>query len=653
MARPVILGNGSLTVGINEHGLVHDFYYPYVGLDNLTTARSVHHMIGVWVNGQFSWVDDGTWYIDVNMHSDALIGDVRMVNNDLGVTLTLLDFVDTEFNTLCRQVQVENSGSKHAEIRLFMHQVFEISRAGRADTAMYVPDEHYILDYKGRCSLLIYGQTRAGVPYDQFAIGNYGIEGKEGTFKDAEDGELSGSPVEHGGVDSVLRFVCQLAPGDSELIDYWVIASDSQYGAEKVHHHLLSKGLVARQQAVEKYWQRWLAKSDPVVKTLVDERYVPYLRKSLLMIRAHTDRRGGIIASADSSIYNYGRDYYSYVWPRDGAYAIWPLIRLGYTEEPKRFFEFCRDILHPDGYMMHKYQPDRAIGSTWHPMMHGDRTELPIQEDETAIVIYMLGEYYEHAKDIDFIQSLYPTLIQPMANFLADFIDPQTNLPHASYDLWEERFLTHTYTTAITYQALLVAAEFAELCGSPSDAVRWQTVAENILSGSDIFYSPERKAYRKGYLLQQDGTLQFDETLDVSSAYGVMMFGLYNTPKQLEDSIAAIENTLLDKTPSGGVPRYEHDHYFEADTQYLGNPWFITTMWLAQYYARTRQTDKARHYLDWVIDRTLPSGILSEQVDPNTNAPISVTPLVWSHAELVNTVLDVARLSADGPQKTE
>ncbi|MBP7767169.1 hypothetical protein KA068_01460, partial [Candidatus Saccharibacteria bacterium] len=61
MARLAVLSNGSLSVGLNEHGLVHDFYYPYVGLDNLTTARSVHHKIGVWVDGRFSWVDDGSW----------------------------------------------------------------------------------------------------------------------------------------------------------------------------------------------------------------------------------------------------------------------------------------------------------------------------------------------------------------------------------------------------------------------------------------------------------------------------------------------------------------------------------------------------------------------------------------------------------------
>jgi GH15 family glucan-1,4-alpha-glucosidase len=360
----------------------------------------------------------------------------------------------------------------------------------------------------------------------------------------------------------------------------------------------------------------------------------------------HADKRGGIIASGDSSIYNYGRDYYSYVWPRDGAYAIWPLIRLGYREEPKRFFEFCRDILTQDGYLMHKYQPDRAIGSTWHPLLHGNHIELPIQEDETAVVIYMLGEYFDHTHDEDFVRNLYGTLIQPAANFMADFIDPETNMPHASYDLWEEKFLTNTYTAALVYQSLLIAADFAERFEHPDDALRWRDIAETLLEGSDVFFDPERKAYRKGYLLKDDNGLEFDNTLDVSSLYGVMMFGLYKSPDTVKQTAELIEQLLLDQSPSGGTPRYEHDRYFESTPKFMGNPWFVTTLWLAQYYVRIGEEAKARQYLDWALEHALPSGALSEQINPKSGEPVSVTPLVWSHAELINTLLDITH-SAD------
>lgn len=643
MGRPVMLGNGSLTVGIGSYGLVHDFYYPYVGLDNLTNARSMRHKIGIWVDGLFSWVDDGTWKIAIDFSPNALISDIVARHASTGVELHFSDFVDSEVNAFCRRITVRNTSDQYHDIRVFTHQVFQISRGGRADTAMFVPDENYLLDYKGRCALLIYGCHDNGEVYDQFAVGNYGIEGKEGTYRDAEDGELSGNAIEHGGVDSVMRFPCGLSAGEQTRIDYWIVAADSQTSAEKIHHQFLSEGLERRLEMTRQYWQTWLSTAAGQLHS-IDDSYVDIVKKSLMVIKVHCDKRGGIVASADSSIYNFGRDYYSYVWPRDGAYAIWPLIRLGYREEPRKLFEFCRDILTTDGYLMHKYQPDKAIGSTWHPLLHGKRKELAIQEDETAIVLYMLGEYYDYSQDHDFVQSLYNTFIQPAANFMANFIDDQTKLPHASYDLWEERFLTTTYTTAIVYQSLLVAADFAEIFEYPDDAVRWRDVAAEILDSSKIFFDPERKAFRKGFLLQEDGSLAFDNTLDMANLYGPMMFAQSMGTEAIKQTAAAVENILLDKTPSGGLPRYEHDNYFLVNHAYLGNPWHVTTLWLAQYYTRTGQLDLAKKYVDWTVLHALPSGMLSEQVNPITGETVSVTPLVWSHAELVNTVLDLHKV---------
>lgn len=642
MARSVILGNGSLTIGLNEQGMVNDFYYPYVGLDNLNTSRSMHHRIGVWVDDEFSWADGSDWGQEVTFSPDALVSEVRLRNDALRIELLLNDFVDYDTNVFFRKVTVTNTADTERTVRVFMHQVFEISRAGRGDTALYVPDEHYLLDYKGRCSLLIYAQTADGEGFDQFSVGNYGIEGKEGTYKDAEDGELSGNAVEHGGVDSVLRLSCSVGANSTRELHYWIIATDNQYEAEQRHRTIKEQGLPARMEYTRRQWETWLNVSDESLGAIPDTQREA-VRKSLMVIRAHTDRRGGIIASCDSSIYNYGRDYYSYVWPRDGAYAIWPLIKLGYSEEPKRFFEFCQDILTRDGYLMHKYQPDRAIGSTWHPLLHGRHTELAIQEDETASVLFMLGEYLKYSGDADFVFSLYTTFVEPAGYFLASFLDEQTSLPHASYDLWEEKFLTSTYTTATVYRALIVAAELADQFDYPDDAVAWREASKRILSGVNVFFDSERELLRKGYLLKDNGSLQFDNVLDVSSLYGAWKFALYKPHDPfITKTVQAIEEILLDQSPALGSPRYEHDNYFASRPAYMGNPWFVTTLWLAQYYAAADRKPDASRLLEWAMAQQLPSGVLSEQIEPTTGAPVSVTPLVWSHAELINTIIDIA-----------
>ncbi len=639
MARPVVLGNGSMFVGLNEHGLVHDFYYPYVGLENLTTSRASHHKIGVFIEEQFSWVDTDAWQRTVDFHDDALISRVVMENTELEIRLEFEDYIDSQYNAFTRRVQVHNLAESAREIRLFFHQVFQISQGGRADTALFEPEDHYILDYKGRCCLLTYGQFEDGQYFDQYAIGNCGIEGKEGTYKDAEDGALSCNPVEHGGVDSVIRLTRLFEPGESHMANYWVVAGDSQTTVERIHKSLLEDTLETRLTITRDYWKNWLQIADQKIAHMPEARR-SLLRKSLLVIKAHSDHRGGVIASGDSSIYNYGRDYYSYVWPRDGAYVFWPLTLLGYTDEPKRFFEFCRDILSKDGYLMHKYQPDRAIGSTWHPLVHGNHTELAIQEDETAIVIVLLREFLlQNPAQEDFVHSLYNTLIARAANFMEQYFDTQTQLPHASYDLWEEKFLTSSYTVAVTYQALKAATELADRFDQADDASRWFRATEKIEQHLDLLFDEQSNVLRKGYLLARDGTIRNDDVLDISSLYGFVKYAL-PADEAIRATRQAIEERLLDSAPIGGVPRYEGDNYFKAEPQYQGNPWFVSALWLAQCYIHEGNSEAAEALIQWSEKYTLPSGIFAEQINPTDGTPVGVAPLVWSHAELIRTLLD-------------
>ena len=641
MGRPVILSNGSMLVGLSEQGLVHDFYYPYVGLDNLDNARSLHHKIGVWIDGVFSWIDNDDWQRIIDFNSDALVSNINVKNSNLQLELRFKDFVDVDNNALVRRITVINLADHDRDIRIFMHQVFQISRAGRADTGLYIPEENYILDYKGRCCLLITGQWENGGSFDQYAVGNYGIEGKEGTYKDAEDGELSNNPVEHGGIDTVVRFKSTVVAGGTANLDYWIIAAASQNDAEVINSTYKKQGINERLQATQQFWHNWLGTAANGLHT-IDKKYLSMTKKSLMVIKAHIDHRGAVLASADSSIFNYGRDYYCYCWPRDAAFALWPMIRLGYTEEPMAFFEFCRDVLHPGGYLSHKYQPDRAIGSTWHPQVHNNRKELAIQEDETAVVLYMLGEFLECGGDEEFVRNLYGTLVQPMANFMASFIDEDTNLPHASYDLWEQKFLTTTYTTMITEVSLRVGARLAEKFEYPDDATKWNKAADRIAGSLDAFYDANLKTYIKGFLREEDGSLTYDTTVDSSNLYGLFMFGERKADfDRLNEAMAVAEARLSDVTPSGGVIRYENDSYFLAHPEHKGNPWYVCTYWQAQYYIRRGDHVKAQKIIDWTLGKATNSGMFGEQLDSQSAFQTGVSPLVWSHAEFLNTVLDL------------
>ena len=182
MSRPVVLSNNQLFVGLDNYGLVNDFYYPFVGQDNLTNARSVQHKIGVFVDNNFSWINDGDWKIKLGYIENSLVSSISMTNERLKLKLEFHDYIDTDFDTFIRHIKIFNNSPIKREIRIFMHQVFKISADGRADTVLYVPDKNYIYNYRGRVSLLINGKFDDGKSFDQFSVGNYHIEGKLGTY---------------------------------------------------------------------------------------------------------------------------------------------------------------------------------------------------------------------------------------------------------------------------------------------------------------------------------------------------------------------------------------------------------------------------------------------------------------------------------------
>jgi len=69
-----------------------------------------------------------------------------------------------------------------------------------------------VVHYKGARYFLAGGLALEGEGLSQFAVGQKGYEGWEGTFKDAEDGLLSGNPIAQGSVDSVIGLSLRLPP---------------------------------------------------------------------------------------------------------------------------------------------------------------------------------------------------------------------------------------------------------------------------------------------------------------------------------------------------------------------------------------------------------------------------------------------------------
>ncbi len=653
MPRDLPLGNGDFLVTFDASYTLRDVYYPNVGQENHTGGEPCR--FGVWADGAFSWISEDGWERRIDYEHETLVGETHLRHAGLGLALHCRDAVDFDRNIYFKEVTVEDELGRDRDVRLFQHFDAHLYGNDVGDSAYYDPRSQAIVHYKGRRYFLLSG-TSGGHAFglSSFAIGQKDAPGREGTWRDAEDGALSRNPVAQGSIDSVGMLATTVPASGSETCVFWLAAGtayDEVRELDKLVRERTPASFLAR---TKDYWRLWANKDETIAEHVSPELARLY-KRSTLVIRTQTDNRGAIIAGNDSDVLRFNRDTYSYLWPRDGALVADALDLAGYGEVTRRFFYLCGDLITREGYLLHKYNPDGSLGSSWHAWSTPDgRLELPIQEDETGLPIWALWQHYDRDRDIEFVRPLYRKLVRAGADFMATYREARTKLPAASFDLWEERRGIHAFTTAAVFAGLTAAANFAVAFGQHEYAKRYAVAAQEIREAAlTHLWDAERGRFVRSLAVLSDGLIVKDATVDISLA-GIFLFGLLPADDpRVVSTMKAVEARLTVRTDVGGVARYEDDHYFQISSDIAtvpGNPWFISTLWLAEWYIATARTlddlERPRGLLEWCRTKALPSGVLPEQVHPYSGEPLSVSPLTWSHGAFVSAVQHYARASA-------
>jgi GH15 family glucan-1,4-alpha-glucosidase len=647
MPRDIPIANGNLLLTFDSRYTLRDVYFPYVGQENHTRGQACR--FGVWVDGQMSWIHEPSWQKHLRYENETLVTEVTAVHWGLGIQLVCRDCVDFDRDLYVRKVEIENLLPMPRDVRLFWHHDFNIWASSEGNTAYYAPNLQAMIHYKGKCWILTNVCVGEGDAQEygvhHYAVGVSRAHGAEGTWRDAEDGVLEMNPIAQGSVDSTIGAHVNLQR--SAVVYYWMGVAEDYAGVKLIDQLVRERGPEFFQHRVRTYWNRWVNK-DNIPYGDLPESIVTLYKQSLLILRTQIDNRGAIIAANDSDYLDFNNDTYSYMWPRDGALVAYSLDLAGQQDVTRPFYQFCKDVMLPEGCLLHKYNPDKSLGSSWHPWTDREgHSQLPIQEDETALVIWALWEHYERFRDVEFIRPLYSPLIRRAGEFMTSYREEHTGLPAESYDLWEERHGIHTFTVAAVWAGLNAAANFAETFGDEKRGNKFRA-AQNEIKEAAIkhLWDADRKRFVRRLTVDKNtGVLDADVTID-SSLYGVFQFGMLPADDPMVIStMTQIEQRLWCRTDIGGVARYENDYYHQISQDVdsvPGNPWIICTLWLAEWYiAKAKKPSdlgRALEILEWVRKHTLESGVLAEQLHPYSGDPISVSPLTWSHATVVMTV---------------
>lgn len=191
---------------------------------------------------------------------------------------------------------------------------------------------------------------------------------------------------------------------------------------------------------------------------------------------------------------------------------------------------------------------------------------------------------------------------------------------HKSYDLWEEYEGICLYSLSSIYAAFKAAIKI--------NIVLSISGKENQLLDE---YSLKLKQYVLENFNKEIKTLVRnleDTRMDISIIGACVPFGMLEPDsREIVNTVQKMEMTI--RTYTGGFLRYEYDNYVG------GNPWVISTLWMALYYIEMDERNKALECFNFVLKTAGEHGFLAEQIDNVTLKSKWVIGLSWSHAMFV------------------
>ncbi len=644
MPRDIPVGNGDLLITFDRFYRVRDIYFPHVGRWNHTDGHV--QRFGVWADGQFAWIEEAGWTRQLRYKPDTLVTEVRLTNERLGLEIVCHDAVDYHEPVWFRKCIVRDLRARQRDVRLFMHFDPSIRGTPVGDTANYDPATTSVVLYKEDAYFLVNACDQHKCGIDHWAIGTKRLGGAEGTWRDAEDGQLGRNAISQGSVDATVGFTLQVPAHGEASVTMWLACGHSYSDVKQLNKRIWETGPDRMINRTEAYWRLWSRKdidTSPLPEPVRD-----LFHRSQLIMRTQIDTRGAIVAANDSDVTAFGGDHYSYCWMRDGALVAYALTLCGHGELSRSFFRFCARMIDKDGYFLHKYTPAGHLASSWHPWMLDGQRVLPIQQDQTALVLWSLRKHFETFRDAEFIKSVYQALVVRPADWMLEYRDHH-GLPQPSWDLWEERRGVHAFTVGATIGALFAAAEFAHDFGELDRAAVLAESAERMRGAfRRNMWHPERQRVARMATPLDDGSYRLDLTPD-SASYALFAFGALDPrDPMIESEMRLLRERLWVKTDIGGCARYERDYFHQVERERIdqvpGNPWVICTLWQAQHaIARATTIAELRAalpLLEWANTRAFESGVLAEQYHPYSGEPMSVSPLTWSHATVVMTVME-------------
>ncbi|MFF4232442.1 glycoside hydrolase family 15 protein [Streptomyces sp. NPDC001820] len=387
------------------------------------------------------------------------------------------------------------------------------------------------------------------------------------------------------------------------------------------------------------FWRRWLQQSR------YRGRWREMVHRSALTLKLLTYApTGAIVAAPTTSLPEQiggGRNWdYRYVWVRDAAFAVYALLRLGFTEEAKAFMGFLTQHIErpedgPSGPLQIMYGidgrselPEREL-----PHLEGYRGSAPVRVGNDAVNQLQLDIYGALLDSVYLYDKWCEPLLSGQWRGVCDVVDwVCEHWDEPDEGVWETRggrkkFL---YSRLMCWVAIDRGIRIALHRGLPAELVRWGPVRDTIYRRiMDKGWSPARQAF-----VQYEGG-------DVLDAAVLMMpltkFIAPNDPVWLS-TLDALGNELVSDSL---VWRYDPEASpdgLEGDE----GTFSICSFWYVEALTRAGRLDEARLAFEKMLTYANHLGLYAEEIS-HTGEQLGNFPQAFTHLALISAAFNLDR----------
>ncbi|MGE5176180.1 MAG: glycoside hydrolase family 15 protein [Hyphomicrobiales bacterium] len=386
-----------------------------------------------------------------------------------------------------------------------------------------------------------------------------------------------------------------------------------------------------------RYWRAWTAGSR------YRGRWREMVNRSALALKLLTFApTGAIVAAPTCSLperIGGARNWdYRYTWIRDASFTVYGLMRVGFTEEARRFMDWLAARIHalrPDGTLQIMYTIEGREDLTERTLDHleGYRGSKPVRIGNGAarqVQLDIYGElmdavylFNKHGTPIGYDLWLY--LRRMLDTVVEHWRDPDDGI-------WEVRGGPRhfVYSKFMCWVALDRGLRLADKRSFPADRARWRAARDAIYEEiMERGWSEKLHAFVQSY---------GSEVLDASQLLMPLTFFLSPTDPRMIGTLRAIQETLA----SGSlVHRYDPAETPDGVGGAEGT-FSMCSFWLVEALTRAGRIEEAQLVFEKMLGYANHLGLYAEEIGPSGEA-LGNFPQAFTHLGLISAATNLDR----------